>query len=177
MQGLIGQYAIPILEGQAVWVMGNTSPTAYMDTQDIAKFAIRALKVPETGKKSFPVVGSRAWGAYEIIRLCERLSGREAKVSRMPIGLLRGVRRATRFFQWTWNVSDRLAFAEVVGTGKPLNASMDDVYTTFGLDPNETTTLEAYMQDYFSRILKKLKELDYEKAKAKEKKKRTYPRF
>jgi uncharacterized protein YbjT (DUF2867 family) len=177
MQGLIGQYAILILEGQAVWVMGNTSPTAYMDTQDIAKFAIRALKIPETGKKSFPVVGSRAWGAYEIIRLCERLSGREAKVSRMPIGLLRGVRRATRFFQWTWNVSDRLAFAEVVGTGKPLTASMDDIYTTFGLDPNETTTLEAYMQDYFSRILKKLKELDYEKAKAKEKKKRTYPRF
>ncbi|MGA7935708.1 MAG: NmrA family NAD(P)-binding protein, partial [Kovacikia sp.] len=111
MQGLIGQYAIPILEGQAVWVMGDTSPIAYMDTLDIAKFAVRALSVPETGKKSFPIVGSRAWGAYEIIRLCERLSGREAKVSRMPIGLLRGVRNITRFFQWTWNISDRLAFA------------------------------------------------------------------
>jgi hypothetical protein len=58
---------------------------------------------------------------------------------------------------------------------------MDDVYTVFGLDPNETTTLEAYLQDYFSRILKKLKELDYEKSKGKSKqkndKKRTYPRF
>lgn len=180
LQGLIGQYAIPILEGQSVWVMGDTAPTAYMDTQDIAKFAIRALSVPATENKAFPVVGPRAWGAYEIIRLCERLSGREAKVSRMPLGLLRSVRKITRFFQWTWNVSDRLAFAEVVASGKPLTAPMEETYQVFGLDPNETTTLEAYMQDYFGRILKKLKELDYERSKSKKQtsdKKRTYPRF
>jgi uncharacterized protein YbjT (DUF2867 family) len=177
MQGLIGQYAIPILEGQAVWVMGDTSPIAYMDTQDIAKFAVRALSVPETINKTFPIVGSRAWGAYEIIRLCERLSGRDARVSRMPIGLLRGVRKVTRFFQWSWNVADRLAFAEVVGTGKPLTSDMDDVYSTFGLDPNETTTVESYLQDYFSRILKKLKELDYDKSKSKQKERKKYPTF
>ncbi|MBD2020444.1 SDR family oxidoreductase [Leptolyngbya sp. FACHB-36] len=179
LQGLIGQYAIPILENQSVWVMGDTSPTAYMDTQDIAKFAVRALTVPETERRSFPVVGSRAWGAYEIIRLCERLSGRTARVSRMPIGLLRAVRRTTRFFEWTWNVSDRLAFAEVVASGKPLTASMDETYRVFGIDSSETTTLEDYMQDYFGRILKKLKELEYEQPKAKKQsdKKRTYPRF
>jgi uncharacterized protein YbjT (DUF2867 family) len=171
LQGLIGQYAIPILERQSVWVMGDTSPIAYMDTQDIAKFAIRALKVPETANQSFPVVGSRAWGAYEIIRLCERLSGQEAKVSRMPIGLLRTVRRIARFFQWGWNLSDRLAFTEVIATGKPLQASMDRTYEVFGIDPKEITTLEAYMQEYFNRIMKKLRELDYEKEKAKAKKK------
>lgn len=178
-QGLIGQYAIPILEGQAVWVMGNTSPTAYMDTQDIAKFAIRALSVPATENQTFPIVGSRPWNADEIIQLCERLSSREAKVTRTPIGLLRFVRRTTRFFQWTWNVSDRLAFAEVVSTGKPLTADMTEVYQTFGIDANETTTLEDYMREYFDRILKKLRELDYERSKSKKKseKKRTYPRF
>lgn len=181
LQGLIGQYAIPILEGQAVWVMGNASPIAYMDTQDIAKFAVRALSIPETVNRSFPVVGSRAWSGDEIIRLCERLSKRDAKVTRVPMNLLQTVRRVTRVFQWTWNVSDRLAFAEVVATGKPLAASMTDTYTTFGLDPQDTTTLEAYMQEYFDRILKKLRELDYEQAKAKQKKvdskKKTYPRF
>jgi uncharacterized protein YbjT (DUF2867 family) len=171
LQGLIGQYAIPILEKQAVWVMGDTSPIAYMDTQDIAKFAIRALKVPKTVNHTFPIVGSRAWGAYEIIRLCERLSGQEAKVTRMPIGLLRTVRRITRFFQWGWNLSDRLAFTEVIATGNSLTASMDETYAVFGLDPQETTTLEAYLQEYFDRILKKLKELEYEREKAKKKKK------
>ena len=167
LQGLIGQYAIPILENQAVWVMGETAPIAYMDTQDIAKFAIQALSVPETANQTFPVVGSRAWGPYEIIRLCERLSGKEAKVTRMPLNLLRTVRRIARFFQWGWNLADRLAFTEVIATGKPLDAPMDQVYTVFGLDPQATTTLETYLQDYVSRILKKLKELNYEKNKNK----------
>lgn len=172
LQGLIGQYAIPILERQAVWVMGETSPIAYMDTQDIAKFAIRALSTPATERQTFPVVGTRAWTSYEIIRLCERLSGQDAKITRMPINLLRTVRRAARFFQWGWNLSDRLAFTEVVATGKPLSASMESVYPVFGIDPGETTTLEVYMQDYFTRILKKLKELDYEKNAKKQEKKR-----
>ncbi|MBV9384831.1 MAG: SDR family oxidoreductase [Chroococcidiopsidaceae cyanobacterium CP_BM_ER_R8_30] len=167
MQGLISQYAVPILERQAVWVTGNSSPIAYMDTQDIAKFAIRALSVPETENKTFPVVGPRAWSAEEIISICERLSGREARVTRMPLNLLRTVRRVSRFFQWGWNLADRLAFTEVLVNGKPLNAEMEQVYQVFGLDPQATTTLENYLQEYFSRILKKLKELDYEKTKTK----------
>jgi uncharacterized protein YbjT (DUF2867 family) len=171
LQGLIGQYAIPILEKQSVWIMGETAPIAYMDTQDIAKFAVHALKVPETVDRSFPIVGSRAWGPYEIVRLCERLSGQEAKITRMPIGLLRTVRQMARFFQWGWNLSDRLAFTEVVANGKPLDASMEETYAVFGLDPKSMTTLEAYMQEYFDRILKKLREIDYEKERAKKKKK------
>ncbi|MBD2014594.1 SDR family oxidoreductase [Microcoleus sp. FACHB-53] len=171
MQGLIGQYAIPILDKQAVWITGESSPIAYMDTQDVAKFAVRALEVPETVNKSFPVVGTRAWGAYEIIRLCERLSGKEAKIARLPLNLLRAVRQILRFFQWGWNVSDRLAFTEVLANGKPLDAPMDEVYEVLGLDPKETTTLEAYLKDYFSRIMKKLKEIEFEKDKAKKKKK------
>jgi uncharacterized protein YbjT (DUF2867 family) len=175
MQGLIGQYGIPILEGQPVWVTGESSPIAYMDTQDVAKFAIRALSVPETEKQAFPVVGTRAWSAQEIISLCERLSGKDAKITRMPLNLLRAVRSMTRFFQWGWNVADRLAFTEVLASGKPLNASMDEVYKVFGLDQQETTTLESYLQEYFSRIMKKLKEIDYEKTKAKKKKEKRSP--
>jgi uncharacterized protein YbjT (DUF2867 family) len=170
MQGLIGQYGIPILEGQPVWVTGESSPVAYMDTQDIAKFAVKALQVPETSKKVFPVVGTRAWSAEEIIRVCERLSGKTARITRMPIGLLRTVRKSLRFFQWGWNVSDRLAFTEVLASGKPLDASMDEVYKVFGFDVSETTTIESYFQEYFNRIMKKLKELDYEKNKSKNKK-------
>ncbi|NEO13990.1 MULTISPECIES: SDR family oxidoreductase [unclassified Moorena] len=170
MQGLIGQYAIPILDGQAVWITGETSPIAYMNTQDIAKFGIRALEVPETVNQTFPVVGTRAFSTYEIINLCERLSGKDAKIARLPINFLRGVRRFVRFFQWGWNVADRLAFTEVLVSGKPLDAPMDKVYEVFGLDPKQTTTLEEYLQEYFNRIMNKLKEIDYEKAKKKSKK-------
>lgn len=170
MQGLIGQYAIPILEDQIVWVSGEATPIAYMNTQDIAKFAIRALAVPETVNKTFPVVGSKAWGAYEIINLCENLADKRAKISRVSLTVLGLMRRITRFCEWGQNTADRLTFAEVLASGKPLDASMDGVYQTFGLDPKETTTLEEYMQEYFSRIMKKLKEIDYEKNKGKKKK-------
>ncbi|MBR8839696.1 MAG: SDR family oxidoreductase [Stigonema ocellatum SAG 48.90 = DSM 106950] len=175
MQGLIGQYGIPILEGQPVWVTGESSPIAYMDTQDVAKFAIRALAVKETQRQVFPVVGTRPLSAEEIINLCERLTGKDARVTRMPINLLRTVRRVLRFFQWGWNVADRLAFTEVLATGKPLNAPMDEVYKVFGLDQNDTTTLESYLQEYFNRIMKKLKELDYEKNKTKKQKQKRTP--
>ncbi len=167
LQGLIGQYAIPILENQTVWVTGEASPIAYMDTQDIARFAVAALNHPEAAGKRLPLAGPRAWGPYEIIRLCERLSGRQARISRMPIDLLRGVRGVARFFQWGWNLADRLAFAEVLASGKPLEAEMAGVYELLGIPPESTTTLESYLQEYFARILRKLKELDYKEPSVK----------
>lgn len=172
MQGLIGQYAIPILDNQPVWITGKAAPIAYANTQDIAKFAIRALSVPETENKTFPVVGTRAWSAEEIVALCERLSGRNARITRAPLGLLRAVRKAARFFQWGWNVADRLYFAEVLASGRPITADMEPVYPVFGIDSQEMTTLEEYMQEYHSRIMKKLKEIEYEQEKAKARKKR-----
>jgi uncharacterized protein YbjT (DUF2867 family) len=172
MQGLIGQYAIPILDNQAVWMTGESTPTAYMDTQDVAKFAVRVLEVPGTARQTLPVVGDRAWTGEEIIQLCEQLSNQEAKISKVPLGLLRFMRGLTRFFQWTYNISDRLAFAEVLASGKPLTAPMADVYALLDLDPQETTSLESYLQEYFGRILKKLKELDYEQNKTQNGKKK-----
>lgn len=170
LQGLIGQYAVPILEKQAIWVMGEAAPIAYMNTQDIARFAVRSLKLPETNQRSFPLAGTRAWGGYELVRLCERLSGEDAKVSTMSLGLLRGVRTFANFFQWGWQFADRLAFAEVSAGSAPLDAEMDEVYTTFGLDKSETTTVEEYLGEYFNRILKKLKELNFESDRESKKK-------
>ena len=175
MQGLISQYAIPILEDQVVWITGESTPIAYMNTQDIAKFAIRALEVPATEKKTFPVVGSKAWGAYEIIELCENLGDKNARIARVSLTVLGLMRRITRFCQWGQNTADRLTFAKVLASGRPLEASMDEVYQTFDLKPEETTTLEEYMQEYFSRIMKKLKEIDYEKNKNKKRKKPAKP--
>lgn len=170
LQGLIGQYAIPILEKQSIWVMGEAAPIAYMDTQDIAKFAVKALDLPETINRSFPLAGTRAWGAYEIIRLCERKCGQSSKVSRISLGLLRAIRKVAQFFQWGWNFADRLAFVEVVAGSQALDAPMDEVYEVFGIPKEDITTLEDYMQEYFSRIMKKLKELDYDREKASKKK-------
>jgi uncharacterized protein YbjT (DUF2867 family) len=170
MQGLIGQYAIPVLETQPVWVIGKTAPMAFMDTIDVAKFGVKAITTPETEKKSFPVVGNRAWDGYEIVNLCERLSDKEAKVTQVPIQIIRITRGFTRFFEWSWNIADRLSFAEVIATGQPLTADMTETYKAFGLESSEMSSLDEYMQDYFSRIMKKLKEIEYAMEKANKKK-------
>ncbi len=170
LQGLVSQYAIPILERQTVWVTGEASPIAYVNTQDVAKFAVQALKVPETENRSFPIVGTRPWGGYEIIRLCERLSEQNAKIARMPSETVRLMRKFVGFFKWGKNLAERLAFTDVITTGNALDADMAPVYETFGLDPNETTTLEDYMGEYFDRILKRLKDLNFDSKKNSQKK-------
>lgn len=43
---------------------------------------------------------------------------------------------------------------------------MEENYKLFGFKENESATLESYIQDYFDRILKKLKELSDEKEKS-----------
>ena len=100
--------------------------------------------------------------------MCERQSGKDAKVTTLPIGVIRALRQTFRFFEWSWNAADRLAFTEVLATGKALTADMDEVYQVFGIESKEIGTVDAYLQEYFSRILRKLKELDYEKNKQKE---------
>ena len=162
MQGLINQYAIPILESQTVWVSKNPASVAYMNTQDVARFAIAALQRPETIKRSFPVVGPKAWKADEIIKLCERSCGKEksSKVLTVSKFLIKLTQRVVSFFEASANISDRLAFSELTGGGAKLDAPMEDTYKAFGLNPNETSTLEKYIREYYSIIMKRMKELD-----------------
>ncbi|EFJ09856.1 hypothetical protein SELMODRAFT_235693 [Selaginella moellendorffii] len=159
MQGLIGQYAVPVLEDQAVW--GTDAPTriAYMDTQDVARLTLMALRNKKADRKMLTFAGPRAWTTQEVISLCERLAGQDAKVTTVPLGILKLARLVTRFFQWTNDAADRLTFSEILTSDTVFSAPMADTYSLLGVDPNETTTLEKYLQEYYSQILKKLKDL------------------
>jgi uncharacterized protein YbjT (DUF2867 family) len=162
-QGLISQYAIPILEKQPIWTTSESSNVGYMDTQDIAKFALRSLGLEQSKNQKFSLVGTKSWSSEEIIQLCERLSGQSAVVTKIPLYLLRFLKRVTGFFEWGKNISDRLAFAEVLVVGPNMTSDMTEIYKLFSFDPSEASTLERYMQDYFGRILRRLKELTNEK--------------
>ena len=107
-----------------------------------------------------------SWSSTEIIELCERLSGQSALVNKIPLYALRVLKNFTGFFEWGKNISDRLSFAEVLVTGPNMTADMKDVYEIFSFDSSEASSLERYMQDYFGRILRRLKELSDEKEKS-----------
>jgi uncharacterized protein YbjT (DUF2867 family) len=161
-QGLIEQYAIPILENLPIWVTNENTYISYMDTQDIAKFCLRSLQIPQTKNQIFLLSGSKGWISSEIITLCEQLAGQQAKVQKVPLFLLKVVSRFFGFFEWGQNISDRLAFAEILNTENNFSNSTFDLYKMFKIDPSELVQLDDYFLEYFIRLLKRLRDINFE---------------
>lgn len=51
------------------------------------------------------------------------------------------------------------AFVEVLASNETFSAPMEDTYKKLDIDPSSVTTLDAYLSEYYSQILKKLKEV------------------
>ena len=106
-QGLIEQYAIPILENLPIWITNQNIYISYMDTQDIAKFCLRSLQIPKTTNQIFFLSGSKSWVSSEIITLCEQLAGQTAKVQQIPLIILKLTSNFFEFFENTFhNICD-----------------------------------------------------------------------
>ena len=162
MQGLISQFAIPVLESQTIWISGNPAEIAYMNTQDMARFAVAALERSQTIKKSFPVVGPKAWKANDVIKLCEKVCGKSKPAKTLEVSkfLLEAGQSILSFFEYSLNISDRLSFSEVTSGGELLDAPMNETYEAFGLEEKDSSSLEEYIKEYYSIIMKRMKELD-----------------
>jgi uncharacterized protein YbjT (DUF2867 family) len=161
-QGLIEQYAIPILENLPIWVTNENTSVSYMDTQDIAKFCLRSLQLPQTTNQTFFLSGSKGWVSSEIISLCEQLAGQSAKVQKVPSFILQLVSRFFGFFEWGQNISDRLAFVEILNVENNFSKSTFELYNTFKIDPSEIIQLDDYFLEYFIRLLKRLRDINFE---------------
>jgi uncharacterized protein YbjT (DUF2867 family) len=161
-QGLIEQYAIPILENLPIWVTNETTYISYMDTQDIAKFCLRSLQIPQTKNQTFLLSGSKGWVSSEIINLCEQLAGQKAKVQRVPLFILKLVSQFFGFFEWGQNISDRLAFAEILTKENNFSNSTFELYKMFKINPAELIQLDDYFLEYFIRLLKRLRDINFE---------------
>jgi uncharacterized protein YbjT (DUF2867 family) len=161
-QGLIEQYAIPILENLPIWVTNENTYISYMDTQDIAKFCLRSLQIPQAKDQVFFLSGSKGWVSSEIITLCEQLAGQEAKVQKVPLFVLKLFSRFFGFFEWGQNISDRLAFAEILNTENNFSNSTFDLYKMFKIEPSELIQLDDYFLEYFIRLLKRLRDINFE---------------
>ena len=161
-QGLIEQYAIPILENYPIWVTNENTNIAYMDTQDIARFCLRSLQIPQTENQTFFLSGLRGWVSSEIINLCEQLAGQKAKIQKVPLFVLKLVSNFFGFFEWGQNISDRLAFVEILNTENNFSKSTFELYKMFKIDPSEIIQLDDYFLEYFIRLLKRLRDINFE---------------
>jgi uncharacterized protein YbjT (DUF2867 family) len=173
-QGIISQYAIPILEQQAVSTTQDAATLSYINTQDAAKFCTKSLKLQQTENKTFSLVGPKDWGSKDIIKLCEELSGQEAQVSFTPLALLSILRQLISFSQWGWGIQDRLAFSEVLNSNSTPLQSRNELYEIFQFQETELLSLENYLQEYFEKMLKKLRDLNYDQSQAAKRKDLTF---
>tara|TARA_Y100001968_G_scaffold331019_1_gene384450 strand:+ start:1162 stop:2124 length:963 start_codon:yes stop_codon:yes gene_type:complete len=160
MQGVISQFAIPILDNQAVWMSGTPTKIAYINTQDMAKIIVASIDNSKTFKTTLPLVGPKAWDANEIIAICEKYSKRKAKIYRISDFIIKATQNTVSFFQDSLNVAERLAFAEVTSSGVELNTDMNKTYEIFEIKKEEITSLELYIKEYYQQILKRLKEME-----------------
>jgi nucleoside-diphosphate-sugar epimerase len=158
-QAVIGNYAVPILEDRTVWGTNDDSRTAYMDTQDIARLTLAALRSEACEGRTLTFAGPQAYTTKEVIDMCASMSDSNAQVTSVPTWLLRATRNVLKSADWARDAADRLAFAEVLGGDANWSAPMDETYELLGVDPASITGLEQYLQEYFSRIMKKLKEV------------------
>jgi uncharacterized protein YbjT (DUF2867 family) len=158
-QGLISQYALPILENDTIWLQNDSAPVAYLDTQDAAKAVVNCLSTNEYDNRIVSLIGEKFWTSKEIIELCERLSGKTAKISYIPSFAFGILRRFFRFFEFTWNIADRLQFGEISVSSSSLSKPTNEINW-----PDGRLSLESYLQEYFGKILKKLRETSYQQS-------------
>ena len=161
-QGLIEQYAIPILENLPIWLTDESIYVSYMDTQDIAKFCLKSLQLPKTENEVFFLSGLKGWISSDIIKLCEQLAGQSAKVQRIPSFLLKFVSNFFGFFEWGQNISDRLSFVEILNVENNFSKSTFELYKLFKVDSSEIIQLDDYFLEYFIRLLKRLRDINFE---------------
>ncbi|MEZ4594767.1 MAG: NmrA family NAD(P)-binding protein [Chloroflexota bacterium] len=84
---LIGQ---PILEKGKVTLFGRgENPRNFVAAEDVAQFAVLGLTLPQMAGTTVDIGGPENWTNMAVARLYERVSGKRAKVSHVPLGVLR----------------------------------------------------------------------------------------
>ena len=152
------------MEKQSVWItnVSGDNSISYIDTQDVAKICIRSLILDDVTNQTFALGGSKAWSSLDIIKLCEKFSGQSASVASTPLLILKFAQVFMNFFQWGWNIADRLAFIEIFSNTSYFSVSANNLNKVFRFKPSELFYLDVYLQEYFEQILIKLKDLNYE---------------
>ena len=79
-----------------------------------------------------------------------------------PLIVLKLVSNFFGFFEWGQNISDRLAFVEILSAENNFSKSTFDLYKLFKVDSEEIIQLDDYFLEYFIRLLKRLRDINFE---------------
>ena len=175
-QGLIGQYGIPLLDQQKIWLTSERNSIAYIDAQDASKLVVQSLVLPATKNQIIALQGKKSWFSKEIVQLCEKLSGQVAETSFISLFSLRFLKIILGSSIWLWTIQDRLAFLELMSETHTQSetSNSDTNLKLLGSSSSELLSLEDYLQEYFEVMLTKLRDLNYDQAQVSKRKDLTF---
>ena len=159
-QGIISQYAVSILDQQTIVVPTNSeNKMMYIDARDIADSVVNSLTLPLEQNRRIPLITNENWTPQEIIQVCEKYCGQKAKTLYTPNLILQFFSSFFKLFKWSWSLSEQLTFVNST------NIVLDGLYIK-KVNTSDYNTLEGFLKDYFSVMLKKLKELNIKKSES-----------
>jgi hypothetical protein len=158
-QGVISQYAVSILDQQTIVVPNSDNKMMYIDAQDISNSVVDSLALPLEKNRRIPLITKEYWTPQEIIKTCEKFSGQKAKTLYTPNLLLQLFSSIFKLFKWSWSLSEQLNFVDST------NIISNQSYIN-SVNTSNYNGLESFLKDYFSVMLKKLKELNIKKSES-----------
>lgn len=158
-QGVISQYAVSILDQQTIVIPNSENGMMYIDAQDISNSVVKSLSFPLEKNRRIPLVTRENWTPQEIIQACEKFSGQKAKTLYTPNFILQLSASFFKLFKWSWSLSEQLNFVDST------NTLSKETYIN-KVDTSGYNRLEFFLKDYFSVMLKKLKELNIKKSES-----------
>jgi nucleoside-diphosphate-sugar epimerase len=172
-QGLILQYAIPILEQQTIYTTKDSNLNFYINTQDVAKictkFLIYTEKFSNFESNIIELNGPKNLTSDNIIQLAQEFAGIKANITFIPFFIFSFVKNFMVLSKWGWEVHDRLAFAELLLNNQNSTSALN-VSNNFKVYKDDLLSLDDYFEEYFQGMLKKLKDLNYDQAQVSKRK-------
>jgi uncharacterized protein YbjT (DUF2867 family) len=81
-----------VVEGKRVVLAGKgNNPRNFVAAEDVAKVIVGAIRIPALRGETIDVGGPENLTSLEVVQIFERLSGRKAKVTYMPLGVLKAM--------------------------------------------------------------------------------------
>jgi nucleoside-diphosphate-sugar epimerase len=172
-QGLINEYAIPILEEKRIYINENSKKNPYINTQDIAKIFVKLMLIKNNFQKEkvgniLQINGPKLWNSNEIILLCEEISGQSAILETIKLSdlwKLNIFKNIFQFSKWSWDYYDNLKFIDILSKDSDLKENNNKINYQIKIYKEDMTFLENYMEEYFETMLQKLKNINYDQNK------------
>ena len=144
MDVMVTLFGEPIAQGQKARIFGSgANPISFIAIEDVARFAVAALREPQARNRVITVGGPEARTTRQIAEMVAKVTGKPLAVRALPMPMLRVMKVVLRPFNPVF--ARRIEQMIILDTSKQ-QIAMDETLREF---PVPLTRLEDYVQGRF----------------------------